>query len=102
MLVTLFAAAAFAAAAQAPAAIFPPREPPTAVADAAADCPSLAPRYADGEDWIARSRPRRLIELPPGRLELAVHREVDGCPIPAVLREGIGGSRAPSEGERRR
>jgi hypothetical protein len=94
MLVTIFAAAAFAAA-QAPAAIFPPREPPAAARDTAADCPSMAPRLAD-EDWASRSRPRRLIELPPGRLELAVHREVDGCPIPAVLREGLGGSLEPT------
>jgi hypothetical protein len=36
-------------------------------------------------------RPRRFNELPAGRLELAVMREVDGCPIPAVVREGLGG-----------
>ena len=35
-------------------------------------------------------RPERLIDLPPGRLELTVVREIDGCPLPAVLREGIG------------
>ena len=34
---------------------------------------------------------RRLDQLPPGRLELTVVREVGGCPIPAVLREGISG-----------
>ncbi|HEV2865497.1 MAG TPA: hypothetical protein VGX37_03210 [Allosphingosinicella sp.] len=37
--------------------------------------------------------PRRLDELPPGRLELTVLREVHGCPIPAVLRDGLGGRR---------
>ena len=38
----------------------------------------------------ASARARRLIELPPGRLELTVMRMIDGCPIPAVVREGIG------------
>jgi hypothetical protein len=32
----------------------------------------------------------RLDQTPPGRLELAVVREVERCPIPAVLRENIG------------
>jgi hypothetical protein len=34
--------------------------------------------------------------MPPGRLELAVLREVDGCPIPAVVRESWSGK--PSRG----
>ena len=38
------------------------------------------------------TRARRLDQLPPGRLELTVMRQVGGCPIPAVLREGIGGA----------
>ena len=95
LLVTL----AVSTAAQAPAAIFPPHEPPTAAPDSAPDCPSLAPRYADDRrEWIERSRPRTLDELPPGRLELAVFRQVDGCPIPAVLRDGIGAAPEPDAG----
>ena len=35
---------------------------------------------------------RNLGELPPARLEHTVLREFDGCPIPAVVREGIGAS----------
>ena len=35
-------------------------------------------------------RPRRFNELPAGRLELAVMREIDGCLQPAVIRENIG------------
>ena len=95
MVVMILSAIALAAAPASPAAIFPPREPPAAARGTDAACPSMAPRLAE-EDWAARSRPRRLIDLPPGRLELAVHREVDGCPIPAVLREGLGGSLAPT------
>ena len=48
-------------------------------------CADLRPRYAgQGEAAV-----RRLDELPPGQLELTVHRTVDGCPIPAVVRENI-------------
>ena len=51
-------------------------------------CMSLGPQIAA----ILRKgvRPQRLDELPPGRLELTVLREVDGCPQPAVIRENIG------------
>jgi hypothetical protein len=33
---------------------------------------------------------RRLDQLPPGRLDLAVMREVGGCPQPVTIREGYG------------
>lgn len=55
----------------------------------AGKCPDLRPRLVRP---AGESGPRRLGDLPPGRLELTVYREVDGCPIPAVLREGIGGA----------
>ena len=72
-----------------PAASAPPADPsPVKSAPSGSKCPHAAVRQA-GED--AALRPRRLDELPPGRLELTVLREVDGCPIPAVLQEGIGG-----------
>lgn len=67
--------------------------------DSARKCPAPSPQLA-----VERSRglqARRLDQLPSGRLELAVMREVDGCVIPAVVREGIGGSAAPEEGGRR-
>jgi hypothetical protein len=54
------------------------------------DCPNARTHHA--EDEPSGLRVRRLDQLPPGRLELAVLREVDNCPIPAVLREGIGGN----------
>ncbi len=51
-------------------------------------CPDLGPRIAT---VLRKSvRPQRLDELPPGRLEHSVFRQVDGCPIPAVVREGVG------------
>jgi hypothetical protein len=61
----------------------------SAFATAAKRCPELSPRIADERSHGARAR--RLDELPPGRLELAVLREIDGCAIPAVVHEGIGG-----------
>ena len=55
-------------------------------------CPQATVRQAgEGEPL----RPRRLDELPAGSLELTVMREVDGCPIPAVVQEGIGSGRRP-------
>ena len=78
------AVSALPVAAPAPA----PADPPIATPDAPAGrakCDALRPRYAgQGSADL-----RRLDELPPGRLELTVHRTVDGCPIPAVVRENI-------------
>ena len=54
---------------------------------ARSDCPEARAYYASKSPGTAVAR--RLDQLPPGRLELTVLREVDGCPIPAVLREGI-------------
>ena len=77
-----------------PAAPAPAPEPsPSKSALAGGKCPQPTVRHAgEGEPL----RPRRLDELPAGRLELTVIREVNGCPIPAVLREGIGRGPAPS------
>jgi len=33
---------------------------------------------------------RRLDELPPANLQLAVHREIDGCIEPVIVRYGVG------------
>jgi hypothetical protein len=51
-------------------------------------CPNARSYFAANS---RNAEARRLDQLPPGRLELTVVREVDGCPIPAVLREGISG-----------
>ena len=80
------AAPAEGAAAQLPSAL------------ASAKCPNATVRQAGIPGWVA---PQRLDQLPPGRLELTVLREIDRCPIPAVLREGIGGNPAAAEPERR-
>jgi hypothetical protein len=82
----------FAALSLAPAASSPLR-PMDRSLTSTPDCPNARGYHASEEP--ARLRPRRLGELPPGRLELTVLRGFDGCPIPAVLRENIGGVRAP-------
>jgi hypothetical protein len=41
----------------------------------------------------ATAEARRLGELPPGNLELAVVREEGGCITPVIVRYGIGGAR---------
>ena len=80
---------------------------------AAAGAPSTAERRAvpyDGEIRICDAsrrgrltegsgtvRAQRLIDLPPGNLDLAVVRSIDRCPEPVTIREnfgGIGGPRA--------
>jgi len=53
------------------------------------DCPAPATASAPRKGM----RAARLGELPSGQLTLSVWREVGGCPAPAVLRTGIGGSR---------
>ena len=68
--------------------VYPPRPP----VSGREECPRAEPRLARQPRQV---RPQRLIELPPGRLELTVLREVDGCPIPAVLREGLGAASNP-------
>ena len=62
----------------------------------AEECPNARVRQADR---VVGARARRLDELPPGRLELTVLRQLDGCAIPAVVRENIGGN---PEADRRR
>ena len=61
-------------------------------------CLNPTVRQADEQ---AGNRARRLDELPPGRLEFAVFREMDGCVIPAVVHENIGGNSQPERDERR-
>lgn len=60
-----------------------------------ADAPKRCVRPSTQMATVLRKNvaPRRLDQLPPGRLELTVMREIDNCPIPAVLRDNIGGNR---------
>jgi hypothetical protein len=60
---------------------------PAIVVDARKSCTRPEVRMAEQRQGV---RAERLIDLPPGRLELTVQRMFDGCLIPAVLREGIG------------
>lgn len=55
--------------------------------NAPAHCIDAEPRIASGQTL----GPSRLDQLPPGNLTLTVMREVNGCPQPTTVREGIGG-----------
>ena len=60
----------------------------------------LRPRFAVRSD---RVRAERLIDLPPGNLDLAVMRSLDGCHEPVTIRENygaVGGSRPARRPER--
>lgn len=54
------------------------------------------PAHCDRNSHVVRTdvpgtvEARRLDQLPPGRLDLAVMRQVDGCPQPVTVREGYG------------
>ena len=55
-------------------------------------CPPLA-REATG---AKPATTRKLGELPPGNLELAVVRQTGECLEPVIIRQGIGGAPSPS------
>ena len=93
MLLTLLLTALSSVAAPAPERPVTITTAPPIAVDAPKACPRAEVRMAE---WPKGVRAERLIELPPGRLELTVLREFDGCPIPAVIREGIGGFEAPT------
>ncbi len=71
---------------------------PSAAEDRSDKCHNPTVRQAEEQ---AGNRARRLDELPPGRLEFAVLREVDGCVIPAMVHENIGSDSQPERDERR-
>ena len=52
------------------------------------DCATATVRQVDGQ--MPKARVRHLGDMPPAKQYLTVLREVDGCPRPVVLREGIG------------
>ena len=66
---------------------------PAAVWQSRKDCPGPTSRMADQKGQGPRAR--RLDELPSGRLEYAVFREVGGCPIPAVVHQSPGPGPGP-------
>jgi hypothetical protein len=47
----------------------------------------VGPRTAEGGESPAS---KRLGELPPGQLLLAVYREENGCPKPVIVRQNVG------------
>ena len=74
----LILAAALAFPAASPAADFKP---------AKADC-----RLTHHAGPQGKAEAKKLTELPPGQLVLTVfRRDKNGCPVPLVVREGIGG-----------
>ena len=93
MLLTVLLAAVSAA----PAVSLPLRPMDQPVSVDQRECPNA--RTYQAADGVSRPRAWRLDELPPGRLELSVLRQVNGCPIPAVVREGIGGNPNGGEGQ---
>lgn len=80
---------AFASAASAPAAPAPSSVPRNGdIRLTSPDhCRADAPRVADSPGTVAA---QRLDQLPAGNLDLAVMREVGGCPEPVTIREGYG------------
>ena len=77
-----------------PAAAQAPR---TMTPDQMRDCPGPRIHQADAD---TRPEARKLGDLPPGDLQLAVMREVAGCPDPVIIRYGYG--IAPPDGDRTR
>jgi hypothetical protein len=72
--------------------------PPTAAARGR--CPSDPLLFAD-RDRGGQAQPRKLGELPPGRLYLSVDRQIDGCRQPVIVRYGIGAVQAPPPAPRK-
>ena len=73
------------AAAPQPQPPAPPQkaEPPADWAKTPEQCERAKVHYTDS---AAPAKTRKLTELPPGNLQLAVHREVEGCPVPVIVR----------------
>ena len=65
----------------------PVHTPASSPLQAAPECPEPEPYLAQG----APLRLQRLGELPPARAELAVVYREDGCPIPVIVKQRVGG-----------
>ena len=63
--------------------------PPVTLPKAPGKCPSDQPVFANR---TGNENSRKLGELPPGSLYLAVDRQVDGCRQPVIVRHNIGGA----------
>jgi hypothetical protein len=70
---------------------------PLAAGAAAPDAPGRCDpiRNVRQADTPAGATARRLIDLPPGNLDLAVMRSVNNCPEPVTIREGYGALEGP-------
>jgi hypothetical protein len=73
-----------------------------ALASAASEAPAAKPICQDGGPHMAgeplpRAELRKLEELPPANLVLAVLRREDGCITPVIVRHGIGAAPAGDE-----
>lgn len=88
-MLTLFAAVLALPQPAAPQATAP--RPPVARRDVARTCRPGAQVVVGGPEI----RARKLGEMPPASAYAAVYNEVDRCPQPIVLREGIGADTAP-------
>ena len=53
-------------------------------------CPADRMIFADQKASQGKAEPRKLGELPPGKLYLSVDRNVAGCRQPVIVRYGIG------------
>lgn len=89
---------AFASAASAPAAPSSAARNGDIRLTSPGRCRSDSPRVADSPGTVAA---QRLDRLPAGNLDLAVMREVDGCPEPVTIREGYGAMGARSRPAKR-
>jgi hypothetical protein len=71
----------------------PTRQPPASPAPAAAPPAKRCapPRTTFAEAGPEAARARTLGDQPPANHYLAVSRQLDGCPEPALVRTGIGG-----------
>jgi hypothetical protein len=67
----------------------PTPQAPRAAAPAHCDLP----RVTFAGPAPVKAQPQKLGEQPPANHYLAVDRNVGGCPAPAIVRTGIGGSR---------
>lgn len=93
----ILAAAALASAASSAA---PPAEPsrtppapqaaPAAAPSPLQECRRLYQPVPAGPRPGMRAELRKLDELPPANLVLAVYNQVDGCPVPVIVRHGYG------------
>lgn len=87
--VILAAIAGCAAAAASAAPVAGPAGPPRFdVTDTAERCRTRPDVIPAGT--LEPPAPHRLVDQPPGDTILAVYREVDGCPVPVIVRYGDG------------